>query len=263
MRTTVATARQIVVKVGTSCLAAEGSGLSVDRINTLVDVLAVRRAQPETQVTLVSSGAVAAGLAHLDIACPFDDAALMRRAAAGIGQGMLVSCYAAAFSRYSQTVGQVLLTADEVIHRADETRRVLTQLLSRDVVPVVNENDTGAARDQRFGDNDSLAAHLAILLRADVLILLSDVDALYDAPPSTPGASPVWSVHPSTQLPLSEGYASGSADTGLGTGGITSKVKAACAAAAAGIPVVLTSAKLAEGALSGDEVGTYFHPAPF
>ena len=113
-----------------------------------------------------------------------------QQAAASVGQGLLVARYTAAFARHELTVGQVLLTADDVIRRAHyvNARRTLDRLLGLGVVPVVNENDTVATDEIRFGDNDRLAALVAHLVRADALVLLSDVDALYDGPPSRPGA---------------------------------------------------------------------------
>ena len=138
---------------------------------------------------LVSSGAIAAGLAPLGLPRRPRDLAT-QQAAASVGQGLLVDRYTAAFARHGVLVGQVLLTADDLIRRAHyrNAQRTLARLLELGVVPVVNENDTVATDEIRFGDNDRLAALVAHLVRADALVLLSDVDGLYDGDPRRPGA---------------------------------------------------------------------------
>ena len=137
---------------------------------------------------LVSSGAIAAGLAPLGLARRPQDLAT-QQAAASVGQGLLVAAYTQAFARHGLTVAQVLLTADDVVRRRHyvNAHRALDRLLGLGVLPVVNENDTVATHEIRFGDNDRLAALVAHLVAADALVLLSDVDALYDGPPARPG----------------------------------------------------------------------------
>ena len=140
---------------------------------------------------LVSSGAIAAGLAPLGLPSRPRDLA-RQQAAASVGQGLLVARYTASFARYGIRVGQVLLTSDDVSRRAHyrNAYRTLDQLLAMGALPVVNENDTVATDEIRFGDNDRLAALVAHLVRADLLVLLSDVDGLYDGDPRTPGTTP-------------------------------------------------------------------------
>ncbi|WP_330175878.1 glutamate 5-kinase [Streptomyces sp. NBC_01498] len=252
-------ARRIVVKVGSSSLTTAAGGLDADRVDALVDVLAKVRSGGEKEIVLVSSGAIAAGLAPLGLTRRPRDLA-RQQASASVGQGLLVARYASSFSRYGLRVGQVLLTAHDTSRRSHyrNAYRTLDQLLTMGAVPVVNENDTVATEEIRFGDNDRLAALVAHLVRADLLVLLSDVDGLYDGDPSRPGSSRIARVDgPEDLADVTMGSAG---KAGLGTGGMVTKVEAARIAAAAGIPVVLTSAGHAGDALAGRDTGTYFGP---
>jgi glutamate 5-kinase len=249
-------ARRIVVKVGSSSLTTTAGGLDGSRVDALVDAIAEN--VPDAEVVLVSSGAIAAGLAPLGFAKRPRDLA-KQQAAASVGQGLLIARYTASFARYGRRVGQVLLTADDVTRRSHYRNAVstLNKLLELGVVPIVNENDTVATQEIRFGDNDRLAALVAHLVDADLLVLLSDVTALYDGDPNTPGTSPIREVHGPEDL---EGVSIGAVGkAGVGTGGMVTKVEAARIATGAGIPVILTTAAYAARALRGEEVGTYFH----
>ncbi|GGW64500.1 glutamate 5-kinase [Streptomyces galilaeus] len=257
-RQAVREARRIVVKVGSSSLTTATGGLDADRVDALVDVLAKIRSGGEREIVLVSSGAIAAGLAPLGLRRRPKDLA-RQQAAASVGQGLLVARYTASFARYGVRVGQILLTSDDMSRRAHHRNasRTVDKLLSMGAFPIVNENDTVATDEIRFGDNDRLAALVAHLVHADLLVLLSDIDGVYDGNPSKPGTSRIAEVREPADL---DGIEIGSAGkAGVGTGGMVTKVEAARIAAAAGIPVVLTDTVHAADALSGGDTGTYFH----
>ncbi len=251
-------AKRVVVKVGSSSLTTAAGGIDPDRVRRLVDVLAGVR-ERGTEVVLVSSGAIAAGLAPLRLkrrprGLP------AQQAAASVGQGLLVHRYTEELARHGLITGQVLLTVDDVTRRAHyrNAYQTFAKLLELGVLPVVNENDTVATHEIRFGDNDRLAALVAQMVHADLLVLLSDVDGLYDGNPSLPGATLVPDVRGEADLAAVKTGSAGAA--GVGTGGMHTKVEAARIATGAGIPVVLTSTDNAVAALAGDHVGTLFHP---
>jgi glutamate 5-kinase len=255
-RAAVAAARRVVVKIGSSSLTSTAGVLDPVRLDALVDVLAAFRGE----VVLVSSGAIAAGLAPLGLRRRPADLAT-QQAAASVGQGLLIGHYAAGFTRHGRTVGQVLLTVDDVTRRVHyrNAYRTLRKLLDLGIVPIVNENDTVATDEIRFGDNDRLAALVAALVHADALVLLSDVDGLWTGDPARPGSHRIDEVDPGDDL---AGVRLGrTRRSGVGTGGMVTKVEAARIASGAGIPVVLAEAREAGEALAGAHVGTLFHPA--
>jgi len=252
-------ARRIVVKVGSSSLTTTAGGLDELRVDSLVDVLGGLSAGGR-EVVLVSSGAIAAGLAPLRLRRRPRDLAT-QQAAASVGQGLLIGRYAAGFARHGLTVGQVLLTVDDVTRRAHyrNAYRTLRKLLDLGALPIVNENDTVATEEIRFGDNDRLAALVAALVDADLLVLLSDVDALYTGSPAHPSSRKISYVADDSDL--SQVAIGAAGKSGVGTGGMVTKVEAARIATGFGIPVVLTAAGLAGPALAGEEVGTLFQAA--
>ncbi|HEX6917747.1 MAG TPA: glutamate 5-kinase [Phycicoccus sp.] len=259
LRRAVGEGRRLVVKVGSSSLTSpDGGRLDLDALGRLVDALAARRAEGG-QVVLVSSGAIAAGIGPLGLERRPTDLAT-QQAAASVGQGALVAAYQAAFSRHGLTVGQVLLTADDTTRRSHYTnaRRTLERLLELGIVPIVNENDTVATHEIRFGDNDRLAALVTDIVGADGLVLLTDVDALYDGPPSEPGSRRVPYVATTADL---DGVRIGGTGSVVGSGGMVTKVEAAGIAGAAGVPTVLTRLPDVRRALAGEDVGTVFAPA--
>ncbi len=253
-RAGIAAARRIVVKVGSSSLTTADGSIDDDRIVALADSLA-ERAGAGTHLVLVSSGAIAAGIAPLGLPSRPRDLAT-QQAAASVGQGLLIARYAAAFARHGMRTGQVLLSADDLMRRAHyrNAQRTLDRLLDLGVLPIVNENNTVATDEIRFGDNDRLAALVAHVTRAGALILLSDVDGLYDEDPRRPGARRITEVRSRADL---DGIRIGrSHGTGPGTGGMATKVDSAMIATGAGIPTVVASAAGAAAALAGER------PAP-
>lgn len=248
-------ARRVVVKVGSSSLTTIRGGISEKALKALVDTLA-ERANAGTEIVLVSSGAIAAGLAPLGLPRRPKDLAT-QQAAASVGQGLLMARYTQAFTAHGVTVSQVLLTADDLVRRTQykNAHRALEKLLHLGVVPVVNENDTVATHEIRFGDNDRLAALVAHLVHADALVLLSDVDSVYTGPPAEGGVR-IEHVRGTGDL---DGVRIGSAGrAGVGTGGMATKVEAASIAASSGIPALVTSTAAAGRALAGEDVGTWF-----
>jgi len=254
-RSQVPSARRVVVKVGSSSISGENAG----QIGPLVDALAEAHGRG-TQVVLVSSGAIATGIPYLQLDGRPTDLAT-QQAAAAVGQNVLIYRYQDSLDRYGVVAGQVLLTAGDMetpTHRSN-AKRAMERLLDLRILPIVNENDTVATHEIRFGDNDRLAALVALLVDADLLVLLSDVDALYTRPPHEPGAERIERVAYDDDL---DGVEIGDAgSSGVGTGGALTKVSAARQAAEHGTAVILTSAALVAEALRGETVGTWFEPA--
>lgn len=258
LREQIAGAKKIVVKLGTSSLVDSNSVVSQEKIDRIVDAIEARTDRGG-DVIVVSSGAVAAGMTPLGLSTRPKDLAL-KQAAASVGQIHLAQTWGRSFERYNRTIGQVLLTQSDagVRERARNAQRTIDKLRQLGAVPIVNENDTVATSEMRFGDNDRLSAIVATITAADALILLSDVDGLYDRNPKEPGATFVPEVRSGKDL---EGIVAG--DGGVfGTGGMASKVSAARLATRGGVPVLLTSAENIEDALGDASVGTVFHTRP-
>jgi glutamate 5-kinase len=256
-RRDILSARRIVVKVGSSSISGDNAG----RIAPLVDALAGAHARG-CEVILVSPVAIATGMPYLQLDERPTDLAT-QQAAAAVGQNVLIYRYQDSLDRYDIVAGQVLLTAGDLEnpgHRSN-AERAMERLLGLRILPIVNENDTVATHEIRFGDNDRLAALVAELVRADLLVLLSDVDALYSRPPADPGAVVVRRVAAGAGLDDIEFGEPES--TGVGTGGAATKVAAARMAAASGTPVLVTSTSLVSEALAGAivdgaDIGTWF-----
>lgn len=255
-RHTIADAQRVVVKIGSSSLTRPDGRLNLNRLDEIAGAVA-RMTKRGKQVVLVSSGAVAAGIDPLGLPARPRDLPTIQ-ACAAMGQGLLVARWAAAFQSHFRHVAQVLLTVEDVMRRDHyaNARQSLDRLLHFGVVPVVNENDTVVTREVRFGDNDRLAAYVSHLVSADALILLTDVDGLYTAPPGTEGAHLIEDV---TSFEDLRSVRTEGAGTGIGTGGMTTKVDAAAMASASGIPVVMCHADDLALAAAGKSVGTLFH----
>jgi glutamate 5-kinase len=254
-RSVLPAARRVVVKIGSSSLTRPDGHLDVVALRALVDVLAERR-RAGGEVVLVTSGAVAAGIGPAGLVSRPKDLATVQ-ACAMLGQGQLVARYTEAFAEHGIGVGQALLTAEDTVRRARyrNAQRSLDKLLALGVVPVVNENDAVTGDELRFGDNDRLAALVSHLVRADAMVLLTDVDGLHDAPPSRPGARRIPLVTDLADVAGVEVTARGSS---VGTGGMVTKLESVRIATSAGVPVVLTAAPNVRAALAGEDVGTFF-----
>src|ERR1700738_1277210 len=189
-REAVRTARSVVVKIGTTALTTATGMFDVTRLEQLADAIEARM-KAGSDVVIVSSGAIAAGLEPLGLSTRPRDLAT-KQAAASVGQVALVNAWSAAFARYDRVVGQVLLTAHDIAMRVQHTnaQRTLDRLRALHAVAIVNENDTVATNEIRFGDNDRLSALVAHLVGADALVLLSDIDGLYDSDPRRQGTMP-------------------------------------------------------------------------
>jgi len=254
-RETAHTASRVVIKVGSSSI----SGEREHQVPGLVDALAAwHAAGPE--VILVSSGAIAIGAPFLKLSDRPQDLAT-QQAAAAVGQNLLMGRYQALFEKYSIITGQVLLTVGDMDNGTHRTNalRTIERLLGLGIIPIVNENDTVATQEIRFGDNDRLAALVSELVGADLLVLLSDVDALYSHPPTDSRAQRIDTVTYGDAL---EGVELGEAlVNSVGTGGAVTKVSAAKMATTAGIPTLLSSTESLGAIVAGEPRGTWFEPA--
>ena len=251
-------ASRIVVKIGSSSLTREDGGLDLNRIDAVARLVSRWRGR-DREVVIVSSGAVAAGLDPLGFSAKPKDLPSVQ-AAAAMGQGLLMARWTAAFQAHHLDAAQVLLTTDDVMRRDHYTnvRAALSRLLGLGVVPILNENDAVTTRELRFGDNDRLAALIAQMIKADALVLLTDVDGLYTAPPDHPGSRLIERVAGADDLMSVLVTGAGSR---VGTGGMATKVQAAMLATASGIGVQLASADDLQAVLEGTRVGTWFEPS--
>ena len=246
--------RRIVVKVGSSSISGPNSSKIAGLVDTLTELYA-----SGCQVVLVSSGAIATGIPILKLESRPDDLAT-QQAAAAVGQSVLVHRYQEELNRYNIVGAQVLLTAGDMLNATHKSnaKQAMERLLGLGVLPIVNENDTVATHEIRFGDNDHLAALVANLVEADVLVLLSDTDALYTKPPKLPGAERIDVVEYGDTLATVE---TGEAGSGWGTGGAVTKVAAARLATESGTGVLLTATDQFSTLLAGEKIGTWFEPA--
>ncbi len=242
--------RRIVVKVGTGLLTDERNRLAPSRIAALAGQVAALREQ-KREVLLVSSGAIAAGMAELSLTTRPKQLRELQ-AAAAIGQGKLMTLYDAAFGKHGLGVAQILLTHDDLKNRDRHlnARNTLETLLARGIVPIINENDTVAVDEIKFGDNDQLGALTATLIDADLLIILSHVEGLLDAGKKVIPVVP--EITPDIQA------LAGGTDRITSVGGMKSKIEAARIVTRSGIPMII--ANVLTGIMAGEEVGTIFLP---
>jgi len=249
----------LVVKLGSSIVAADDGSLRSDVLDAVCEQVAALEQDGE-RVVMVTSGAIARGMRLLEL--PVRPRAMDElQAASAIGQGDLFRAYESRLAEHGTRAAQVLLTAADIAARTNylNARQTLRRLIDWGVVPVVNENDTTATDEINFGDNDFLAAQVAILLDASLLVLLTNTDGLYTADPSLDrDAKPIGQVADFSEL---EGLDIGDRTSAFGSGGMRSKVAAAEMASASGIPAVVcngTSPATLAAAAAGESVGTRF-----
>jgi glutamate 5-kinase len=254
--------RRLVVKVGSGLITTPAAGPDRRRIAALAADLAAARGEPPREIVLVTSGAIATGMARL---------ALSRRprsmpetqAAAAVGQSALMRHYESAFKRHRLSVGQILLTAQDIGDRARylNARNTLLALLGFGVLPIVNENDTVAVEEIKVGDNDNLSALVASLIEADLLVLLTDVDGLFTSNPAVDAAARKLDTVESVTDDIARLVWAGA---GVGAvGGMVTKLQAAQKAATSGVPMIIANGRtehVLERLLGGEPLGTYFAP---
>jgi glutamate 5-kinase len=252
--------RRLVVKVGSGLITSRQAGVDQKRVDALAaDIASARR---EREVVLVTSGAIAAGMARLALV-ERPRTIPEKQAAAAVGQSALMWHYEAAFKRHDVPVGQVLLTAQDISDRVRylNARNTLRTLLEMSVLPIVNENDTVAVEEIKVGDNDNLSALVASLIDADLLVLLTDVDGLYTANPAV--AADARKLDTVDAITDDIARLVWNRLDHVSVGGMATQLEAAQKAAASGIPMVIASGR-EEGmlgrVLAGDVVGTYFAP---
>lgn len=253
--------KRIVVKIGSSSLTSRNGEVSIQKLVRLVDEIALIK-DAGHELILVSSGAVAAGYRKLGF---IDRPSVLaeKQAAASIGQCLLMEAYSERFGSHGYIASQILITRSDFLDekRYMNARNTIQVLLERGVVPIVNENDTITIKQLKFGDNDTLSAKVAGLVEADQLIILSDIDGLYDDNPSTnPNAQLLEVVH---EITADIEAAAGGSASDVGTGGMSSKIEAVKISLAAGIETFIGDANkpnILVDAVNHTAKGTYFKP---
>lgn len=259
-RESLRSARRIVIKVGTSTLAyAESGKLNLYRIEHLIREIAdLHNAGKE--IIFVSSGAIAAGMNKLGIKNK-PETIPENQALAAIGQGVLMHIYEKFFAEYGQTIGQILLTKENAIddHARENCRNSLRAILDMGAIPIVNENDAVAVDEIKIGDNDNLSAIVAAMMQAEILIILSDIDGLYNGNPKLDKSARLLDEVPEINSEIER--IAGGAGTKLGTGGMFTKIQAAKFATTNGVTMLIVNGA-GDGnlrrALNGEIIGTIF-----
>lgn len=251
--------KRIVVKVGTSTLTYPTGLLNLNKIENLVRQLSDAQNRG-IEVILVSSGAIGAGIGKLGLK-ERPKTIPEKQAAAAVGQGILLHMYEKIFSEYGKPVGQILLTREDLSHRTRflNASNTFYSLLEQGVIPIVNENDAIVVDEIKFGDNDTLSAMVASLVDADLLVLVTDIDGLYDSNPKTnPDAKFIPVVDEITEDIVA---AAGGAGSSLGTGGMATKINAGKIATSSGSSMVIVNGdnrNFLTDILDGKEIGTLF-----
>lgn len=253
-------AKRIVVKVGSGVLT-EDNGLNLKALRSISRQIC-QLADRGLEIILVSSGAMASGIKKIGLSKRPDEIP-KRQAIAAVGQAGLIMEYEKSFARYNKKVAQILLTSDDLVNRKRylNARNTLCTLLSWQVIPIINENDTVVVEEIKFGDNDNLAAMITLLMDADILINLTDIDGLYTGDPRKNQNAELISVVTTIKKEI-EKYASNIPGP-LGTGGMLSKIIAAKKVTAAGIPMLIAGGEKHDILIklfAGKEHGTFFIP---
>jgi glutamate 5-kinase len=249
------------VKIGSRVLTSKGEGLDFEVISALVEQIS-NLAHAGREIVVVSSGAVAAGLKELKIR-DFPRTIPQKQAVAAVGQSHLIWAYERAFTQHGQRVAQVLLTHEDLRHRARylNARNTLLTLIRLAAIPIINENDTVSVEEIKLGDNDTLSAMVADLVQADLLLILTDIDGLFTADPRVdPAGEFIPEIRRITPAVEAMG---GLPQHAVARGGMFTKIQAAKKLAASGIPTIIANGfqpGIVASLMSGDAVGTLFHP---
>lgn len=252
-------ARRLVIKVGSSTLTHPTGKLNLFQMDKLVQQIADLKNQG-IEVILVSSGAVSAGMGKMG----YEDRPKSmpeKQALAAVGQGILLHMYEKLFNDYGHTVAQILLTRDDIQHRSRylNARNALLALLKMDTVPIINENDTVAVEELKFGENDTLSALVATLVDADLLVILSDIDGLYTADPREDENAKLIDIVEKITSEIKD--LAGDAGSKQGSGGMITKIEAARIAYSSGIPMIVAKGnkkQVLQDIVSGKNPGTLF-----
>jgi glutamate 5-kinase len=250
--------KKIIVKVGTSSLTKGNGQIDEQRFVRLADILSQLR-KSGRQIILVTSGAIAVGANKIGMTERPSKLA-EKQALAAIGQAELMNIYEKAFTKFKQTVAQILLTKDGVLNpvRRQNARNTLNTLLGMNIIPIINENDTVSTDEIEFGDNDTLSAHVAVLSEADLLIILSDIDGFYNGDPRKNENAKI--ISKVTSIEDIEEFA-GSTGSNFARGGMITKIVAAKLCVTEGIDMVIARGEdpaILFEVLEGKEIGTLF-----
>jgi len=251
--------KRLVVKIGSSLVASPNGGLRLDRIGRLAEEFGGLQAQ-NRQLVLVSSGAIVAGISHLALKS-YPQEVPLQQAAAAVGQSRLMRAYEMAFEKPGCKIAQILLTHQDLADRRRflNARHTLTTLVQLGVIPIINENDTVATEEIRFGDNDALAGQIAHLVDADLLVILSDVNGLYEEDPHLNPSAKLIPMVPTITKQIEN--LAGASRTQASRGGMVTKIRAAKQAGRFGVPTLLLNGETPNAlgkALEGNSSGTFF-----
>lgn len=251
----------MIIKIGSSSLTTEKGRLDKTNIKKFVNEVSLL-IKKGIEIIIVTSGAIAAGLESLKISEKPDDLALLQ-AAASIGQVELMSLYSDLFSKNNIKIGQILLTHEDTTRREQylNIKNTIRNLINLKVIPVINENDSVALDEIKFGDNDRLAAMVAVLAEADILVILTDIEGMYDRDPRIYGDARLLSFIDSIDKDIED--AAGGIGSTYGIGGMQSKVKAAKICSFSGIGTIIACSRVEnvlDKIISGENTGTFFAP---